>query len=379
MDLVDLLFRTKDDTSSCHGNPPWTITMFDTLIPEANGSEDFLDSLLAASESSSSAASATSPPWSPPTPDSDMIDDGRRLPSCASFTCPDAPPPPHLACAPLPSYRRQNDIAADVSIDLQGWECDDLQEKLGMAYYLTSNQSSTSSTNQTLTVKDLLLSNLGEKRIPQHPLQELVLNEDEKKLLAKEGVNLPSELPLSKCEERVLKKIRRKIRNKRSAQESRKKKREYVDSLEERMSACSAHNRQLQRTIQRLEETNNALLEQLSQLQALHPNSSNKTTQRGTRLLVLLLSLALVISSNMKADPYGQLSQREYTDTSVASRSLQSVKRAEEVAPARPALAFAFSGSVSAVGGAAERLFKRPPKGELPASRQRDHRPGNGD
>lgn len=35
----------------------------------------------------------------------------------------------------------------------------------------------------------------------QDSLQELVLNEDEKKLLTKEGVNLPSKLPLSKVQD----------------------------------------------------------------------------------------------------------------------------------------------------------------------------------
>ncbi|XP_061694310.1 cyclic AMP-responsive element-binding protein 3-like protein 3-A [Syngnathoides biaculeatus] len=356
MDLIDLLFRTKDETSSCHGNPPWPITMYDALSPDEKGPKDFLDSLLAGSESSSAPAS---PLWSPLTPDSDTPDlaGGLQVASYASFPALDAGLP-HLTSVQLPPWKHENQMTSDVSIDL-GWESDGLQEKLGMAYYLTSNQSSTTSSSQALTVKDLLLSNLGKKIIPQHPLQELVLNEDEKKLLAKEGINLPSELPLSKCEERVLKKIRRKIRNKRSAQESRKKKREYVDSLEERMSACSAHNLQLQRKIHRLEETNNALLEQLSQLQALLPNSSNKNTQRGTCLLVLLLSFSLIISSNMTPDPYSQASQGAYTETSVPSRSLQSVTEVKEVASTRPPLS--SSRGMVALRGVAEELLKRLP------------------
>lgn len=44
-----------------------------------------------------------------------------------------------------------------------GWESSDLQEECGLAYYLTTNQSSPVSSSQTLTVKDLLLSNLGQK------------------------------------------------------------------------------------------------------------------------------------------------------------------------------------------------------------------------
>lgn len=42
------------------------------------------------------------------------------------------------------------------------WEPSDLQEQFGIAYYLSTNQNSLLSSSQTLTVKDLLLSNLGQ-------------------------------------------------------------------------------------------------------------------------------------------------------------------------------------------------------------------------
>nr|XP_046264998.1 cyclic AMP-responsive element-binding protein 3-like protein 3-A [Scatophagus argus] len=335
MDLTDLLLRHTDETAGCHNNQPWT-TVHDTLNPEGSTADDFLEALLGASDCSSATAS---PLWSPCTTDSGINEDppadpteSLRPPSCTSFSAFDTqsfPQPPHLEYQPPP-----NENTAYVSIDF-GWESTDLQEQFGIAYCLTRNQSSPLSSTQTLTVKDLLLSNLGHtaQQIPQYSLQELVLNEDEKKLLAKEGVNLPSNLPLSKLEERVLKKIRRKIRNKHSAQESRKKKREYVDSLEGRMSACNATNLELQRKIQRLEETNSALLEQLSKLQALLPNSTSKTTHRGTCILVLLLSFSLLISSNLQPEPYSQLSRGEYTQIKVPLRSLQSMDQARDVPP----------------------------------------------
>lgn len=43
-----------------------------------------------------------------------------------------------------------------------GWESADLQEQLGITYYLTTKQTSPLSSAQTLTVKDLLLNNLGQ-------------------------------------------------------------------------------------------------------------------------------------------------------------------------------------------------------------------------
>uniref|UniRef100_A0AC11D2X6 cAMP responsive element binding protein 3 like 4 n=1 Tax=Ovis aries TaxID=9940 RepID=A0AC11D2X6_SHEEP len=127
------------------------------------------------------------------------------------------------------------------------------------------------------------------------PCQTLFLTEEEKRLLGQEGVSLPSHLPLTKAEERVLKKVRRKIRNKQSAQDSRRRKKEYIDGLESRVAACAAQNQELQRKVQELERHNISLVTQLRQLQMLIVQTSNKAAQTSTCVLILLFSLALII------------------------------------------------------------------------------------
>ncbi|XP_026750232.2 uncharacterized protein LOC113510880 isoform X1 [Galleria mellonella] len=132
----------------------------------------------------------------------------------------------------------------------------------------------------------------------------LVLTAEERRLLAKEGITLPSSYPLTKHEERELKRIRRKIRNKISAQDSRKRKKEYVDGLEDRVKQCTAENQTLIRRIKILQSQNQSLTAQLKRLQnvltGVTGNSSGKSAQPATCLLVLLLSVALVALPSMR-------------------------------------------------------------------------------
>lgn len=135
---------------------------------------------------------------------------------------------------------------------------------------------------------------------PEAPYPKLALTSEERRLLSKEGITLPSHYPLTKHEERELKRIRRKIRNKISAQDSRKRKKEYVDGLEERVKQCTEENQSLMKRIKQLQNQNQTLMSQMKKLQSLLTKGTNKTTQPTTCLMVLLLSLALVAAPNLK-------------------------------------------------------------------------------
>uniref|UniRef100_A0A0K0CWZ0 BZIP domain-containing protein n=1 Tax=Angiostrongylus cantonensis TaxID=6313 RepID=A0A0K0CWZ0_ANGCA len=71
------------------------------------------------------------------------------------------------------------------------------------------------------------------------------LSAEERRTLVQEGYPIPTRLPLSKSEEESLKIVRRKIKNKLSAQESRRKRKEYMDNLESRCQAYFNENSQL--------------------------------------------------------------------------------------------------------------------------------------
>ena len=121
----------------------------------------------------------------------------------------------------------------------------------------------------------------------------LVLSEEEKALLAQEGIELPVDMPLTKAEQKHLKRVRRKIKNKVSAQESRKRKKDYVQGLEQRVEHCTTVNRELQRKVGALETENRSLLAQLQKLQALVSHYHPSRMKTGSLVLVVILSFSL--------------------------------------------------------------------------------------
>ena len=93
------------------------------------------------------------------------------------------------------------------------------------------------------------------------------ISEEEKRTLIQEGYPVPTRFPLSKAEERCLKKCRRKIKNKISAQESRRKKKEYLDSLEIKLQTSIVENSDLKKRLETLESNNRTLISQITKLQ----------------------------------------------------------------------------------------------------------------
>nr|XP_057906651.1 cyclic AMP-responsive element-binding protein 3-like protein 1 [Doryrhamphus excisus] len=175
-----------------------------------------------------------------------------------------------------------------------------------------------------------------------HKLQgsgPLMLTEEEKRTLVAEGYPVPNKLPLTKSEEKALKRVRRKIKNKISAQESRRKKKEYVECLEKKVDNYTSENGDLWRKVENLESANRTLLQQLQKLQSLIsgkvvPRACKiASTQTGTCLMMMALCFVLVLGSfspclsslsfvTHTASPPSTHSEDLYTTSQVRSRSL---------------------------------------------------------
>ncbi|XP_049276515.1 uncharacterized protein LOC125760425 isoform X1 [Anopheles funestus] len=170
---------------------------------------------------------------------------------------------------------------------------------------------------------DVDMDDISKGRNQNGTYQKLMLTAEEKRLLAKEGISLPTSYPLTKHEERELKRIRRKIRNKISAQDSRKRKKEYVDGLEERVKQCTEENQNLVKRIKILQSQNHDLVSQMKRIQSLLTKGTSKTTQPATCLMVLLISMALVAVPNLKLG--NTVTQQNIQDSIEMSELIQEV------------------------------------------------------
>ncbi|XP_030741243.1 cyclic AMP-responsive element-binding protein 3 isoform X1 [Echinops telfairi] len=162
--------------------------------------------------------------------------------------------------------------------------------------------------------------------LEEQETERLMLTDEEKRLLEKDGLTLPETLPLTKKEEQILKRVRRKIRNKKSAQESRRKKKVYVGGLESRILKYTAQNLELQNKVQLLEEENLSLLGQLRKLQAMVIQISTQSASSSTCVLVLLFSFCLLLTPAMYSS---EVKGSQPAQHGVLSRQLRSLPSEE--------------------------------------------------
>uniref|UniRef100_A0A1I7SZJ2 BZIP domain-containing protein n=2 Tax=Caenorhabditis tropicalis TaxID=1561998 RepID=A0A1I7SZJ2_9PELO len=109
------------------------------------------------------------------------------------------------------------------------------------------------------TSKNIHKMALEQKLISDQNSKKLELSEEEKNTLLYEGYPIPEKYPLTKTEEETMKIVRRKIRNRLSAQESRRKKKELIDDLRSKLGSLLEENESLKQQITQLEASNRDL------------------------------------------------------------------------------------------------------------------------
>ncbi|KAG8519109.1 Cyclic AMP-responsive element-binding protein 3-like protein 3 [Galemys pyrenaicus] len=308
LELLDLLFDRQDGIlRHVELGEDWGCAE-DQVLP-GPGSDDFLSSFLGSGDSVPS-----SPLWSPAASDSgiseDLPSDPQDTPprsgpaatpvdchtseSCSSY----GPGTPCPARTPGPGAQA---LEASVAINLEMW-------RPGL-YPGEQTQLPHSPPGCNLTVKELLLSGSSGDLQHHHPTaphlfrpgighsQELVLTEDEKKLLAKEGIMLPTQLPLTKASQ---------------------------------WDPCPWV---FPFPVAVRHESRLSLLEQLKKLQAIVVQSTSKSAQTGTCIAVLLLSFALIVLPSISPfTPNKAQSPGDFAPLRVFSRTLHN-DAASRVAP----------------------------------------------
>lgn len=183
----------------------------------------------------------------------------------------------------------------------------------------------------------------GERSYP--PLE---LTSEERRLLYKEGIQLPTHYPLTKNEEKELKRIRRKIRNKISAQDSRKRKKEYVDKLEEQAKRTCEENEFLKKRIKLLRKQNTKLMDQMRRLQEVLFRSSGTKATPTTCLMIVLFSTLLVCLPNMRSTIDQQQQQQQSSLEATANqKNLQLDSAPAQTSTPRRALLFDQKGDAN--------------------------------
>lgn len=356
-DLLGLLFHSGEDGCT------------EPLFPDENGlieswlseqdmltgmdTEDFLSSLLEGEDN----MGAICPSHSPLGSDSGISDDSSTgVGNNNPLGCP-SPQGSDSDVVPSPSYSQPSPVHSDPALAFGDPQTESLEVLTVQADHsysllqsggremdvLQSVRAEKPDTDVFIDLDDLVSEAMEEditdelpctlaiedstqaSKTDQFQFKEIVLTEEEKRLLGKEGVTIPTHMPLTKAEERTLKRVRRKIRNKQSAQESRKKKKVYVDGLENRVAICTAHNLELQKKVQLLQKQNISLIEQLRKLQSMVKMSTMKASTTSTCVMVFLLSFCLIIFPSV--NPFGgNKEQKElYTPSSIISRTLRSL------------------------------------------------------
>ncbi|XP_067088043.1 cAMP responsive element binding protein 3-like 3 like [Osmerus mordax] len=347
-ELLGLLFQDVDSGAADTFFPNGSDLIEDWLSEQdmlsVLDTEDFLSSLLDVEDN----MAASCPSLSPHGSDSGISDhssSGKTPPGCPSPQGSDPPPSPGCYSQPTSVLSELAGGAGEAQAEradavqtehsyalLQGGRPDDtLQsvraDKPDEDVFIDLDeldsegmeQEDSSEPDCTLSIEDSSQSN----NMDMFQFKEIVLTDEEKRLLDKEGASIPAHMPLTKAEERTLKRVRRKIRNKQSAQESRKKKKVYVDGLENRVAMCTAHNQELQKKVTLLQKQNMTLIEQLKKLQSMMKMSTMKTSTTSTCIMVFLLSFCLIIFPSV--NPFGRSPGKEqYTPSSIVSRTLRS-------------------------------------------------------